>query len=85
MSVATKGLLVEVDGQPLPSDLLENFEKADLRLRELYGFSPGAPALFRLWLACGTSANIKGEFELAVLDIKKSPLTGEDCFDEDAL
>ena len=85
MSVETKSALVEIEGQPLPTHLLENFEKADLRLRELYGFSPGVPALFRLWLACGTSASIKGEFELAVLGIKKSPLTGEDCFDEDAL
>jgi len=85
MSVETRGAVIEVEGQPLPPHLLENFEKADLRLRELYGFSPGVPALFRLWLACGTSSLIKTEFKLAVLDIKKSTAPAEGRLDLDAL
>ena len=29
----------------LPAHLLENFEKAEARIKELYGLSPGVPAL----------------------------------------
>ena len=46
----------------LPSHLRENFAKADLQLRELYSLSPGVAALVRLWLACGTSSQIRREF-----------------------
>lgn len=80
---------VEVEGLTLvlPSHLTENFEKADRQLREFFGESPGVLALVRLWLACGTSSQIRKEFELAVLDIKKrsiSPNPGE-AFDEDEI
>ena len=85
MSLETKSALIELDGQPLPHHLLENFEKADARLRELYGFSPGVPALVRLWLACGTSSLIREEFEQAVMDLKQSPFPPEGRFDVDRL
>jgi hypothetical protein len=79
----------EVEGLPLelPPHLVANFEKADRQLRELYGQSPGAPALVRLWVACGTTSRIRREFELAVLDIKKRNLNPneEGDFDEDCL
>lgn len=71
----------------LPPHLTENFEKADRNLQELYGSSPGVTALVRLWIACGTSALIKKEFELAVMDIKSRNLkpNAEGEFDEDCL
>jgi hypothetical protein len=71
----------------LPTHLRENFEKADLQLREFYGMSPGVTALVRLWLACGTSSQVRREFELAVLDIKKCGLNPNENggFDEDRL
>ena len=64
----------EVDDlvKALPPHLRENFEKADQQLREFYGLSPGVTALVRLWLASGTSSLIRKEFEVAVLDIKRS-------------
>jgi hypothetical protein len=78
---------VEDQSLVLPPHLTENFEKADRKLRELYGQSPGVPALVRLWVACGTSSRIRREFELAVLDIKKRNLNPneEGDFDEDSL
>ena len=85
MSVEAKSPAIEIDGRPLPAHLLENFEKADARLRELYGFSPGVPALVRLWLACGTSSLIREEFEQAVMDLKNSPFPPEGRFDVDWL
>jgi hypothetical protein len=71
----------------LPAHLRENFEKADLQLREFYGMSPGVTSLVRLWLACSTSSQIRREFELAVLDIKKRGLNPNENggFDEDRL
>jgi len=71
----------------LPPHLRENFEKADTQLQELYGASPGVAALIRLWLACGTSSQIRVEFERAVLDIKHPDFTPneEGDFDEDCL
>lgn len=71
----------------LPAHLRENFEKADAQVRELYGDSPGVTALLRLWLACGTSSQIRVEFERAVLDIKRRDLNPneEGDFDEDCL
>jgi len=71
----------------LPTHLRENFEKADHQLREFYGMSPGVTALVRLWLACGTSSQVRREFELAVLDIKKRGLNPNENggFDEDRL
>jgi hypothetical protein len=71
----------------LPPHLRENFEKADTQVRALYGASPGVTALMRLWLACGTSSQIRVEFERAVLDIKRQELNPneEGDFDEDCL
>ncbi len=80
---------VEVEGLSimLPPHLTENFEKADRQLREFFGESPGVPALVRLWLACGTSSQIRKEFELAILDIKKRSISPNprDVLDEDEL
>jgi hypothetical protein len=73
--------------QQLPSHLRDNFEKADAQVRELYGSSPGVYALVRLWLACGTSSQIRVEFERSILDIKRRDLNpnAEGNFDEDCL
>ncbi len=51
----------------LPPHLLTSFEHADRLIREAYGAAPGVPALVRVWLACGRSAIIRREFELAAL------------------
>ena len=71
----------------LPAHLLENFEKAEARIKELYGLSPGVPALMRLWIACGTSWRIQREFECAVLEISRKTINpAEDgIFDDDCL
>lgn len=71
----------------LPPHLRENFERADQQVRERYGTSPGVTALIRLWLACGTSSQIRVEFERAVLDVKRDDLLPDDdeLFDEDRL
>ena len=78
-----------VEGLPLvlPPHLTANFEKADRQLKEFYGTSPGVAALVRFWLACSTASRIRKEFELAVLDIRKSPASQneEGHFDEDSL
>ena len=78
-----------IEGLPivLPPHLTENFEKAEALIRDLYGISPGVVSLLRLWIACATSALIKKEFELAILDIKRSDLTpnAEGYFDDDSL
>jgi hypothetical protein len=70
-----------------PPHLMAKFERADRQLRELYGRSPGVLTLVRLWHTCGTTAQIRKEFERAVLDIEKSTLTPneEGDFDEDCL
>ena len=52
----------------LPPHLRENFEKAERQIQADYAMSPGVTGLVRLWLACDTSAQIRREFELAVLD-----------------
>lgn len=69
----------------LPLHLRENFERADQQVREHYGTSPGVTALIRLWLACGTSSQIRVEFERAVLDIHRQDFLPDDdeLFDED--
>jgi hypothetical protein len=78
-----------LEGLPLvlPAHLTANFEKADRKLLESYGSSPGVTTLVRLWVACGTSGEIQREFERAVLDIRRKtlrpPESGE--FDEDCL
>ena len=78
-----------MDGLPivLPSHLTANFEKADQRIVESYGGSPGVAALIRLWIACGTSREIQREFERAVLDIRRKTLNPPESgnFDEDCL
>lgn len=72
--------VVEVDGVPmvLPAHLLRSFEKADRKLLEIYGVTPGVPALVRIWLACGTSSLIRREFELAALGIEKAGIHYEE-------
>jgi hypothetical protein len=78
-----------IEGLPLvlPAHLTANFEKADQRLLEAYGSSPGVTELVRLWVACGTSRAIQREFERAVLDIGRKTLNPPDSgeFDEDCL
>ena len=71
----------------LPLHLRENFEKAEARIKELYGLSPGVPALMRLWIACGTSWRIQREFECAVLEITRKTINphAEELFDDDCL
>ena len=89
MSLDTSVSSPEEIGLPvvLPPHLTENFEKADAQLRATYGVAPGVAALVRLWLACGTSSQIRREFELAVLDIKKRTIQpdAKGDFDEDYL
>ena len=71
----------------LPSHLRENFEKAEARIKKLYGLSPGVPALMRLWLACGTSWRIQREFEFAYLEITRKTINPEEegIIDDDCL
>ena len=73
--------------QLLPAHLREKFERADRQIQETYGITPGVSRLARLWLACGTCAQIRREFEVAVLDVNRSGIqphaNGE--FDEDCL
>ena len=80
---------VESDGLPVAflPHLTENFETAEAQIKELYGLSPGIPALMRLWVACGTSWRIRREFERAVLDIKRKSINPneEGEFDEDCI
>ena len=88
MSLEAREVL-ETDGLSivLPPHLTENFEKADRQLHEVYGISPGVVGLLRLWVACGTSSQIRREFELAVLDIKRRDISssGEGEYNEDLL
>ena len=78
-----------LEGLPLvlPPHLTANFEKADRKLMEAYGSSPGVTALVRLWIACGTSGEIQREFERAVLDITRKTINPPEdgIFDEDCL
>lgn len=69
----------------LPRHLTENFQTALNQIQEQYGLSPDLPSLVRLWLACGTSSLIRGEFENAVWDIKRRMLnpSAEGVVDED--
>jgi hypothetical protein len=71
----------------LPPHLRANFEKAEARIKEKYGLSPGVPALMRLWIACGTSWRIEREFECAVLEITRKTINPdlEGLFDDDCL
>ncbi len=81
--------VVEETGLPvvLPPHLTANFEKADQRLIEMYGSSPGVTALVRLWIACGTSRAVQREFERAILEIHRKTITPPEdgIFDEDCL
>jgi hypothetical protein len=71
----------------LPAHLRDNFEKAEARIKELYGLSPGVPGLMRLWIACGTSWRIQREFECAVLEISRKAIdpAAEEFLDDDCL
>lgn len=85
MSLETKAP-GEIDRLPLPPHLLENFEKAERNIREIYGKSPPASDLLRLWIATATSWEIQTEFERTVMSIKRStaqPNKGG-IFDEDS-
>jgi hypothetical protein len=85
MGVETKGS-IEMDGTPLPAHLLENFEKAERNLRDLYGKSPSVSDLLRLWVATATSWEIQAEFERTVLSLKRGTAqpNQEGVFDEDS-
>jgi hypothetical protein len=85
MSVDTESS-IEIDGVPLPAHLIENFEKAERNLRDIYGKSPAAPDLLRLWIAKATSWEIHKEFERAILRLKPSMAqpNKEGQFDEDS-
>lgn len=89
MSVEVNTTTAVEEGLPLvlPPHLTENFEKAEAQLKEFYGISPGVTALVRLWVACGTSARIRREFERAVLDIKRRTINPNAAceFDEDCI
>jgi hypothetical protein len=82
MSMAVKDAPVECESLSvalmLPPHLTENFEKANRELSEAYGKAPGVAALVRLWVACGTVGRIRGEFELAVMGIKKRYLNPDE-------
>jgi len=71
----------------LPRHLTEIFERADRQIQDAYGMTPGVARLVRLWLASGTPAQVRREFELAVLDVNRRGIephpNGE--FDEDCL
>ena len=71
----------------VPPHLMAVFEKAEGQLRKLYGESPPATDLIRLWLACANSWEIVTEFERAVLDVTGSTMKPNDegHFDERAL
>lgn len=85
MSLETKTLF-EIDGSPLPSHLMGNFEKAERNIRETYGKSPPLSDLLRMWLATATSWEIQAEFERAVMSIKRGTAqpNQEGIFDEDS-
>lgn len=76
----------EIDSLPVPPHLLENFEKAERNIREIYGKSPSPLDLARLWLATATSWEIQTEFERTVMSIKRSTAqpNKEGLFDEDS-
>ena len=71
---------------PLPPHLLENFEKAEQKIRATYGKSPPMSDLARMWLASATSWGIQAEFERAALSIKRGMAqpNKEGVFDEDS-
>ena len=73
--------------QTLPPHLREKFDRVDREIQEAYGIAPGAPRLARLWLACGTCAQIRREFEIAVLDADGRTIQphADGEFDEDCL
>jgi hypothetical protein len=85
MSLETKAT-GEIDSLPVPPHLLENFEKAERNIREIYGKSPMVSDLMRLWLATATSWEIQTEFERTVMSIKRSTAqpNKEGVFDEDS-
>lgn len=59
------GVPITIDGQTvlLPPDLMRPFEEAERQLEQAYGIKPGVTALLRLWLACGTSSQIRIAYE----------------------
>jgi len=85
MSPETKAP-AEIDSATLPPHLLENFEKAERNIRGIYGKSPPASDLLRLWIATATSWEIQTEFERTVMSIKRSTAqpNKDGIFDEDS-
>jgi hypothetical protein len=85
MSLETK-TPIEIDGSPLPAHLMENFEKAESNIREIYGKSPPASDLVRMWIASATSWDIRVEFEQTLMSIKRGMAqpNKEGDFDEDS-
>ncbi len=85
MNLETKNP-AEIDSEVLPPHLLENFQKAERKIRETYGKSPPAAELLRLWVAAATSWDIQAEFERTVMSIKRSTAqpNKEGIFDEDS-
>jgi hypothetical protein len=76
---------IEVDGLPLvlPRHLIVRFEEAEAQLQATYGIAPGVRTLVRLWLACGSVAQVRREFEMAVLGITKPVFEFENEGDSD--
>lgn len=86
MSEGTSTTTPEIEtGLPLilPPHLTENFAKAETQIKKMYGVSPTQIDLIRLWLACGTSSQIRREFERTVLDMENGGLTPEEETDLD--
>ena len=74
------------DPSTLPPHLLENFEKAERNIREIYGKSPPVSDLLRLWIATATSWEIQTEFERTVMNIRRTTAqpNKDGLFDEDS-
>lgn len=88
MNSATRALVEDVDlAKILPPHLTQIYEKVHCELVEAYGESPGVTALLRLWIARGTSREVRREFERAILDIHRKTLNPSENaeFDEDCI
>lgn len=86
-SATTEVLPVPPTGEGLavvvPLHLTARFEEADQQIRAAYGVAPGPETLVRLWLACGNAAQVRREFEEAVLGITKPGFEFENDGDGD--
>lgn len=77
--------VIETEGVPMviPRHLIARFEEADNQIKVAYRVTPGVQTLVRLWLACGNPAQIRQEFEMAVLGITKPGFEFENDGDGD--